>query len=70
VAKISSGVVGTELEAASTSAADSGNTFRYDATSAQYIFNLGTKSLSQGTWQVRIDLGDGSTNLVLISLKK
>ena len=68
--KVSSGVLGSELEPVSTSAADAGSAFRYDPTSDQYIFNLGTKSLSQGTWQVRIDLGDGSTHLVLISLKK
>ena len=70
LAKIGSGVLGTELEPTSTSAADIGNTFRYDAAEGQYIFNLGTKQLSQGTWQLRIDLGDGSTNVVLISLKK
>jgi hypothetical protein len=69
-AKMSSGVAGTELEAISTSAADSGNTFRYDSTGGQYIFNLGTKSLSEGTWQLRIDLGDGVTHTVFISLKK
>jgi hypothetical protein len=31
---------------------------------------LNTKGLSQGTWQVRIDLGDGAMHTVLISLKK
>ena len=70
VAKVSNYVVGTETEAPSTSAADSGNTFRYDPTDNQYIFNLGTKALSAGTWQLRIDLGDGVANrTVLISLR-
>ncbi len=69
-AKVSSGIAGQELEATSTAAADSGNTFRYDATNDQYIFNLGTKSLSEGTFRLRIDLGDGTTNTVDISLKK
>lgn len=69
VAKLTNNVAGTELEATSTSAADSGNTFRYDPTSAQYVFNLGTKSLSSGTWQLRIDLGDGAARTVRISLK-
>jgi hypothetical protein len=70
VAKIDSGIAGAELEASSTAAADSGNTFRYDATNAQYIFNLGTKGLGEGTFRLRIDLGDGTHNTVLISLKK
>ena len=70
VAKVSNGVTGTEAEAVSTTGADTGNVFRYDTTSAQYIFNLGTKSLSQGTWQIRIDFGDGTTNAVLVSLRK
>ena len=70
LAKVSSGVLGSELEPVSTSAADAGNLFRYDPSGDQYIFNLGTKSLSQGTWQVRIDLGDGSTHVVMLSLKK
>jgi hypothetical protein len=31
VAKLTDGIAGTELEASSNAAADSGNTFRYDA---------------------------------------
>jgi hypothetical protein len=58
------------IEAVSTSAADTGNTFRYDATGQQYIFNLGTKSLAQGTWYLRNDLGDGVEHIVQIKLKK
>lgn len=69
VAKVSNNVTGSDVEATSTSAADSGNTFRYDSTAQQYIFNLATKPLSAGTWQIRVDLGDGETHTVLISLK-
>jgi hypothetical protein len=43
--------------------------FRYDSTSNQYIFNLGTKSLSRGTWQIKVVLDDGTTKTVLISLR-
>jgi hypothetical protein len=55
---------GTVLEAVSTSAADTGNQFRYDAAGAQYIFNLSTKLpfpttpptyWSKGDWKIRID---------------
>jgi hypothetical protein len=57
-------------EAVSTSGADTGNTFRYDATAGQCIFNLSTKDLSQGTWYLRIDLADGVNRIVPIKLKK
>jgi len=60
-------IVGTEMEAESTSAADSGNTFRFSGD--HYIFNLGTRSLVAGTWRLRIDLRDGVEHTVLISLK-
>jgi hypothetical protein len=70
VAKVSGGILGTWEMADSTSAADSGNTFRYDSSGGQYIFNLSTKGLSTGTWQIGVDLGDGGPrHTVLISLK-
>ena len=72
IAQVSNNVVGTDQEATSTSAADTGNTFRYDPTNDQYIFNLATKPLSQGTWQIRIDgnLKNPPSKAVQISLKK
>ena len=63
------GATGTVLEAISTSNATTGNLFRYDATSNQYVFNLGTKTLSAGTYQLRVDLGDGVLRTVNISLR-
>jgi hypothetical protein len=66
LAKVSSNVVGTDIEAVSTSAATTGNAFRYDG---QYIFNLDTKGLSKGTWQLSINLGDGVSRTATISLK-
>jgi hypothetical protein len=66
--KISNGVAGEEQEVTSTSNADTGNTFRYS--DGQYIFNLSTKPLSEGTWQLRIDLGDGVLRTINIALKK
>lgn len=68
--KISNGVIGTEIEASSTSAASTGNQFRYDGESNQYIFNLGTKDLSVGTWQIRIAIDDGTSKYATISLRK
>jgi len=68
-AKISNNVVGTDLEATSTASASTGKLFRYDVTTGQYIFNWGTKGLTVGTYQLRIDLGDGVVRTVTISLK-
>jgi hypothetical protein len=69
--KLSNGVTGTEVEAVSTAAATSGNQFRWDSSNAQYIFNWGTKGLSSGagTYQLRIDLGDGLVRVVNVSLR-
>jgi hypothetical protein len=67
--RVGAGITGTTLEAISTSNATTGNLFRYDATSGQYIFNLNTKTLSVGTYQLRIDMGDGAVRTVNISLK-
>ncbi len=69
MAKISDGIIGTEMGANSTSKATTGNLFRYDSTSNQYIFNLATKTLSTGTWQIRIELDDGTSKYVTISLR-
>lgn len=71
VAKVSNNVVGDYEETTSTSSADTGNTFRYDATDKQYIYNLSTKGTNwtTGTYELKIDLGDGTTNKVRFSLK-
>jgi hypothetical protein len=74
IAKIDNNIEGTEMEAVSTSAADSGNTFRYDSTAQQYIFNLGTKSLTTGTYILLVYVGGNNKTGVLqgeinISLK-
>jgi hypothetical protein len=63
------GATGSVLEAISTSNATTGNLFRYDSTSNQYVFNLATKTLSAGAYQLRIDLGDGVLRTVNISLR-
>lgn len=67
LSKVSGGTAGAELAATSTSAAVSDNSFRYDG--SVYIFNLATKGLSAGTYQLRVDLGDGVGHPVVITLK-
>lgn len=60
---------GELIEAISTSASTIGNVFRYDATDNQYIFNLSTKTLSTGTWQLKVELDDTAVYTVFVGLK-
>lgn len=69
VNKVSDSVSGLE-EVVSAGEANVGNLFRYDATDNQYIFNLSTKLLSIGTWQLSIKLDDETINKVNLSLKQ
>ena len=69
VAKVTNSIVGDQIEAISSGNANTGNLFRYDASSNQYIYNLSTKSLSKGTWQLIITLDDGTIHNSIISLK-
>jgi hypothetical protein len=68
LAKVTNGVVGTEFAAEST-AASNGNLFRYDAQNDQYIFNLNTRNLTAGEYQLRVDLGDGVSRTARITLQ-
>jgi hypothetical protein len=54
----------------SSSAADSGNTLRYDPSGNQYIFNLGTKGLSEGTYRIVLTMPDGTLSAGDIVIKK
>jgi hypothetical protein len=68
-AKINGIVVGTVNEAATNVGGDTGNTFRYDPTSDQYIYNWTTKGLTAGTYRIFIDLGDDCIHTVDVALK-
>jgi hypothetical protein len=69
VTTLSDGLAGNDVDTDPDYVPDGGNTFRYDASGGQYIFNLSTKSLSQGTWVLQIDLGDGVKRTVQIGLR-
>ncbi len=47
---------------------NSGNYFRYDATSNEYIFNLSTNGLSVGQHTIAVALDDGSSYPIIINL--
>lgn len=61
-------VWGDEITATSISMPKDSNLFRYDAQGGQYMYNLDTKSLSAGTWQLRIKLDDGTTHTMDIQI--
>jgi hypothetical protein len=59
--------VGTPIDATPPGNADVGDLFRYDG--SQYIYNLSTKPLTVGTWQLQVRLDDGTVHGVAIGLK-
>jgi hypothetical protein len=68
-------VIGDTTEALSTSAASTGNQMRYDSIADQYVFNwdITGASISNGTYTVWIDLGEGAcgaTHTVTLSIQK
>jgi hypothetical protein len=66
-------VIGTDAEPLSSSSGDAGNLMRYDATSGQYIFNWDISSLVNGTYSLRVGLGEGicgEPHVVQLSVKK
>jgi hypothetical protein len=70
IAKIDDNVVGTEVEAVTSTPASTGNEFRPpELAGGEYVYNWGTKGYEPGTYQLRIDLGDQTTNTVVVSLK-
>jgi hypothetical protein len=57
-------------ESVYTASADSGSTFRYDATAQQYIYNWATPKSSAGNyWRIGVRLDDGQTYYVNIGLR-
>jgi hypothetical protein len=70
ITKTSDLVQGIIVEKVCTVIANSGDAFHYDSNKKEYVFNLATKTLTQGTYQLKADLGDGVLHVVRISIKK
>ena len=68
IAPIINGVPGTEFPATAGGSSSGGTLFRYDAAEKQSVFNLSTRNLAAGTYRMRIDLGDGVSRTILITL--
>lgn len=67
LAKVSTAVDGTVIEEVVAATPTNGKAFVY--TDGHYQYNLATKPLSTGTWQVRIALDDGAIHRTRISLR-
>jgi FG-GAP-like repeat len=59
--------IGTPIDATAPGNADIGDLFRFDGT--QYIYNLSTKPLSTGMWQLQARLDDGTVHTVTLGTK-
>lgn len=59
----------SEQEATTAVAATAGNLFRYDPTAKQYIYNLSTKNLKAGAYQIFIRLDDGKEYTAIFTLR-
>jgi hypothetical protein len=70
VQKLSNNVpVGEPIDASAAGDSSDGNLFRYDPGSDQYIFNWSTTGLTVGTYELRVDLGDGLLRRFTLGLK-
>jgi len=58
-----------DVPAVASGSSNIGNSFRYDLTGQQYIFNLSTKLLSLGINKLIVTLDDGTTQNWFITLK-
>jgi hypothetical protein len=57
--RVSLGVPSGVNEAVISTQPDGGDTFRYDPTAGQYIFNLSTKNLAPGVYRIHADIMGG-----------
>jgi VCBS repeat-containing protein len=55
--------------AATSNVPGQGNSFRYDPTTQEYIFNASTKGLSAGTHTFTVNLDDGTSHTLTVTVK-
>jgi hypothetical protein len=62
-------ITGRNLKPYSYDTATTSGLFKYDSMKNWYYFQLDTKGLQTGTWQIRVDINDGSSYSANISLR-
>ena len=70
IKKISNGILGDEIVDLSTISTNGDSAFRYDTVSNEYVYNLSTKKLTNGTWRIKITLEDGRIYEVDVSVRE
>ncbi len=65
----SSEMTGSDNEQMVSDPVTSGNTFLYNSGTDEYYFNHDMDDLERGTWEIQIDLDDGTSKYVTLSLK-
>jgi hypothetical protein len=69
VTKLSTTPQGTVVSTSTETIDDTDMTFKYRAGQKLYIYRWKTRDKTQGTYQLRADLGDGVTHQINVSLK-
>jgi len=69
IAPVVNGVVGPEGPAVARGSQNVGNLFAYDSSSGEYYFIWNTSGLSAGSYQLRIDTGDGVVRTLNVTLR-
>ena len=69
VTKVSSSIQGSNNDTSDETVDDSGMTFTYQPGLKMYRYRWKTTDQTQGTYQLRADLGDGVVHQVNVSLK-
>ena len=69
VTKLSGSITGTTSCASSETTDDSGMVFKYNAAAKVYLYRWKTSNQTQGTYQLRADLGDGVVHQISVSLR-
>jgi hypothetical protein len=62
-------VLGTDVESTVTATPTNGKDFTYHVDSGKYHYNLSTKPLTVGTWNIKLTLGDGTVGRTRVSLR-
>jgi hypothetical protein len=67
--KLSNAIAGTVTGSVPATAATTGNQFRWDPVESQYVYNWSTRGLATGTYELRVEVGEGAPRTVIVSLR-
>lgn len=67
---VSSTITGDDLKPITSDTATTGGNFKYDSKNMWYYYNLDSKLLKTGTWQITADINDGSSYTMNISIQQ